>query len=508
MNILMVAAEMNPLVKVGGLGDVTGALPSALARLGHGVRVVMPLYGDLDRRQFDLRPSRKAIRVPVRIGQDMLHLSYWHWAEAPSGVMVDLVECDELFDRPGIYTDETNRTFTDTVARASGLCQAALILPQLLDWPVDVLHAHDVHAALAPVYRRRWFAGRELPGSAASLLTIHNLAHQEVHPPEAILQAGLPLSLTRYPNSFEFFGHLNLLKGGIVESDLVNTVSPTYAREAVTDPAVGCGLEGVLASRGTDFCGILNGVDYSLWDPSSDPHLPAGYDADDLSGKEACRRQLMAQANLNADHRPVLGLVGRLVAQKGIDLVLPLLDRMVAGGFSLVVLGTGAPAYHAALISAVERHPGRVAFWPEFSEAKAHLIYAGCDIFLMPSRFEPCGLSQLYALRYGTPPVVRRTGGLADTVSDAALAAGVDSIGASAGATGGTGFHFIDSTAEALWEAMEAARGLFSDQDAWRALQRRGMASDFSWDAAAANYVRLYRRLAPGAARAIERSRA
>lgn len=491
MNILMVAAEMSPLVKVGGLADVTGALPSALARLGHRVRVVLPLYGDIDRRQFELRPSRKAIRMPVRIGQDMLHLSYWQWLGAPEGVDVDLVDCAPLFERSGIYADKADRVFADTVARASGLCQAALILPQLLDWPVDVLHAHDVHSALAPVYRRRWYAGRTLPGPAATLLTIHNLAHQEIHPPEAILQAGLPLSLTHYPGSFEFYGHLNLLKGGIIESDLVNTVSPTYAHEVVSDPAMGCGLEGVLAERGDDFCGVLNGVDYTVWNPARDPHLPVGYDACDLAGKAICRRLLLKDAGLEDSARPLLGLVGRLVAQKGIDLVLPLLDRLVAGGFSLVVLGTGAPAYQEALTTAAARHPGRVAFWPEFSEPKAHLVYAGSDMFLMPSRFEPCGLTQLYALRYGTPPVVRNTGGLADTVSDDAE---------------GTGFLFVESTTEALWGALEAARRAFADPSAWRGLQLRGMARDYSWDATAAGYVALYRRLTSGNAAAIERS--
>ncbi len=483
MNILMVAAEMSPLVKVGGLADVTGALPSALARRGHNVRIVLPLYGDLARSSWELRARPGASRLPLRVGQDMLSLSYWQWPEATDGIAVDLIECAELFDRPGIYTDSGGRVFADSVARASCLCQAALILPQLLQWPVDVLHAHDVQAALAPVYRRRWYAGRGLPGRAASLLTIHNLAHQEIHAPETILQAGLPLALTRYPEPFEFFGHLNLLKGGIVAADLVNTVSPTYAREVVADPAIGCGLEGVLAARGEDFGGILNGVDYAVWDPAADPLLPARYDAGDLAGKAVCRRRLLTAAGLEDSPRPVLGLVGRLVAQKGIDLVLPLLDRLVAGGFSLVVLGTGAPAYHEVLAAATLRHAGRVAFWPEFSEGKAHLIYAGCDLFLMPSRFEPCGLSQLYALRYGTPPVARRTGGLADTISPATPEAG-------------TGFLFASSTAEALWNALEDARALFADPIAWRGLQRRGMACDFSWDAAAARYERLYERLA------------
>lgn len=484
MNVLMVAAEMTPLVKVGGLADVVGALPSALARRGGEVRVVLPLYDDLDRKALDLQPRAALPALPLRVGQDMVTMRFWQWRGAPAGVMVDLVECEPLYGRPGVYLDAAGRTFPDTVARASALCQAALVLPRLIDWPVDIVHAHDVHAALAPVYRRQWFAGRDLPGPGATLLTIHNLAHQEIHPPATLLQAGLPLALAQYPGPFEYFGQVNLLKAGILASDRVNTVSPTYAREVTTDPAVGCGLEGVLAARGDDFSGILNGVDDDVWDPSRDPLLAARYDVDDLAGKDRCRAHLLQLAGLEASPRPLLGLVGRLVAQKGLDLLVPLLDRLIGGGFSLVVLGTGAPAYHAALDEACARHPGRVAFWPEFSEVKAHAIYAGCDVFLMPSRFEPCGLSQLYALRYGTPPLVRRTGGLADTVIDAAE-------------PDGNGFVFADDSAEALWDALERARDALTDPQAWRALQRRGMAADFSWDVAAAAYQRLYHDLVP-----------
>jgi starch synthase len=482
MNILMVAAEMSPLVKVGGLADVTGALPAALAARGHHVRVVLPLYGHLDRQALGLVPGPCPGPVPMRVGQRMLSVGFWRWTGAPDGVAVDLVECAPLYGRDGVYGDAAGKGFSDSVERASLLAQAALILPELLGWPVDVVHAHDVQAALAPVYRRRWYAGRDLPGPGATLLTIHNLAHQEIHGSEWLLRACLPEALARYPGPFEFFGYLNLLKGGIVDSDLVNTVSPTYAREVVSDPDLGCGLEGVLAERGDAFSGILNGADYDTWDPSGDPHLARNYAADDLADKAVCRAQLLVDVGLESSERPILGMVGRLVPQKGLDLLLPLIDRLVAGGFSLVVLGTGDPVIQQELGAAAARHPGRVAFLPEFSEARAHAIYAGSDIFLMPSRFEPCGLSQLYALRYGTPPLVRRTGGLADTVEDAADPAG-------------TGFVFGEATAEALWGALERARAIYADRKAWRGLQRRGMACDFSWDAAAAGYEDLFRRL-------------
>ncbi|HOX24921.1 MAG TPA: glycogen synthase [Candidatus Krumholzibacteria bacterium] len=493
MNVLMVAAELAPLVKVGGLADVLGALPAALARRGHRVRVVLPLYGEIDRDTPGLRPRPEFRSLPVRIGQRMQTVRLWVWRGAPDGVAIDLVECDALFGRPGIYADEMGRGFEDALERASCLCHVALMLPEMLDWPADVVHAHDVQAALAPVYRRRWYAGRDLPGAGGTVLTVHNLAHQEIHGAERLFRTGLPQSLGRYPGPFEFFGHLNLLKGGIVECDLVNTVSPTYAREVVADPEVGCGLEGVLAARGEDFTGILNGVDYGTWDPAHDRWIAAPYRPDDLAGKAACRRRLLDDLGLDAGPRPVVGMVGRLVAQKGFGLVVPLLDRLVAGGFTLVVLGTGERSFHVALGAAAAAHPRRIAFVPEFSEPWAHAIYAGSDLFLMPSLFEPCGLSQLYALRYGTPPVVRRTGGLADTVADALDPAG-------------TGFVFDEYDPEALWEALERARGLFADAAAWRALQRRGMACDYSWDATAAGYEALYARLSPAVA-APERTR-
>ncbi len=483
MHIMMVSAEMAPLVKVGGLGDVVGALAGALAERGHEVHVVLPLYGHLDRHAAGLRRDSDLATLPLRVGQRKVSVRYWRWPHTPDRVTAHLVGCDPYFGRPGVYAGDDGIPFADTVDRVSCLCQAALALPEQLAWPVDVVHAHDVHAALAVVYRRRWYAGLELPGAGATVLTIHNLAHQEIRPAAEVEKAGLPATLVQYPDIFEFFGQFNLLKGGILDADVVTTVSPTYAREVTRDHDFGCGLEGVLASRGSAFLGILNGVDYGTWDPRLDPHLPARYDADDLAGKTVCKDHLLARLGLDPGPRPLLGMVARLVPQKGLDLLVPLLDRLVAGGFSLVVLGAGEARYEEALRRAAARYPGRIAFAAGYDEPLSHLIYAGADIFLMPSRFEPCGLSQMYSLRYGTPPVVRRTGGLADTVSDAAR---VD----------GTGFVFDDFGTESFWGALEHARAAFSDPDGFAKLQRRGMARDFGWEAAAAQYEDVYARLA------------
>jgi len=489
MNVLMVTAEMAPLVKVGGLADVTGALPAALAARGHAVRVVLPLYGHLDRAALGLEPRPETGAIPLRVGQAVHPIRFWTWTGAPAGVQVDLVECRPLYGRHGVYADDQGVFFGDSLERASALGAAALMLPELIDWPVHVLHAHDVQAAPALIYRRRWYAGRELPGPAATLLTIHNVAHQLLADPLAVERLGLPRELAQYPGPFEFYGQSNLLKAGIVEAEHVNTVSPTYAREATTDAEAGCGLQGVLAARGDAFSGILNGADYGVWDPASDRHLPARYHREDLVGKAVCRARLLAEAGLEDSPRPLLGMVGRLVPQKGIDIVLDLCDRLVSGDFSLVILGTGDLHYHELLAEAAARHPGRIAFLNRFSERLAHRIYAGSDLFLMPSRFEPCGLSQLYSLRYGTPPVVRRTGGLADTVTDA-----------DAEPDRGTGFLFAEATADGLWGALQRARSHLGNSGRWRTLQRRGMACDFSWSAAAASYESLYARMVPAAA--------
>lgn len=483
MHILMVSAEMAPLVKVGGLADVVGALAGALAGRGHEVHVVLPLYGHLDRHTAGLRRDSDLATLPMRVGQRKVSVRYWRWPHTPDRVSVHLVGCDPYFGRPGVYADDDGVVFADTLERASCLCQAALALPEQLAWPVDVVHAHDVHAALAVIYRRRWYGGDQLPGAGSTVLTIHNLAHQEIRPAAEVEKTGLPADLVQYPGIFEFFGQFNLLKGGILDADLVTTVSPTYAREVIRDHAFGCGLEGVLSSRGSAFTGILNGVDYGTWDPRLDPHLPARYHADDLAGKTVCKDRLLARLGLDPGPRPLLGMVARLVAQKGLDLLVPLLDRLVAGGFSLAVLGAGEARYEEALRQAAARYPGRVAYAAGYDEPLSHNIYAGADLFLMPSQFEPCGLSQMYSLRYGTPPVVRRTGGLADTVSDAAR---VD----------GTGFVFEDFGTESFWGALEHARAAYSDPAAFAALQRRGMARDYGWAAAAQQYEDVYARLA------------
>lgn len=482
MNILMISAEMAPVAKVGGLGDVVDALSRALAAGGHDVRVILPLYGDLDRKKEKITPIKTLPPLSVRVGQKAHDIRFYRRGSARAAVKVYLVECAALFDRPGIYTDAAGNGFSDSLDRASLHAQAALMLPRLLDWPVDVFHAHDAEAVPALLYRRQWYADREVPGPAATVLTIHNLAHQEVHPAGAAETLGLPATMAAYPGLLEFHGQLNLLKAGIVGADVVNTVSPTYAEETRSTQAFGCGLEEMLASRGGDYTGILNGADYGIWDPAKDQALPATFTAGDLAGKARCRAALIKELKLDSGGaKPLCGFVGRLVRQKGMELVLPLLDRLAGDGFTFAILGTGEPRLEKAMHAVAKRHPAQVAFCDAFDEKLAHRIYAGSDLFLMPSDFEPCGLSQMYALKYGTPPVVRKTGGLADTV--------IDAVGDT-----GTGFVFDEARPEELLATLRRAEKLWADPKAWLALQKRGMACDFSWAEAATAYEKLYAR--------------
>jgi len=486
MNILMISAEMAPVAKVGGLGDVVDALSRGLAARKHDVRVVLPLYGHLDRRRQKIVPIKGLPPLTVRVGQQAHDIRFFRYGSARAAVKVYCVECPTLFGREGIYTDGEGQVFADGLARASLHAQAALLLPRLLDWPADVIHAHDAEAVPGLLYRRQWYAKRGLPGPAGTVLTIHNLAHQEVHPAGAVAVLDLPGAMVTYPGVLEFQGKLNLLKAGILGADLVNTVSPNYALETRSTQEFGCGLAEMLASRKDDYSGILNGADYDTWDPARDRHLPVTYSPRRLGGKAVCQDALCREMNLESGNnemreRPLCGFVGRLVRQKGVDLLLPLLDRLAADGFRFAILGTGEARLEEMVRAVAGRHPARVAFSGRFDEGLAHRIYAGSDLFLMPSEFEPCGLSQMYALKYGTPPVVRRTGGLADTVADA-----------SADGASGTGFVFDEASPEELLGVLRRAERLWDDSSAWSNLQQRGMACDFSWAEAAAAYEKLY----------------
>ncbi|HUA17114.1 MAG TPA: glycogen synthase GlgA [Bryobacteraceae bacterium] len=467
MNILMVASEATPFAKTGGLADVLGSLPVALQDRGERVAVVIPDY----RGSYYPHATREAYRylwIPVGSGYTVDL-----YQTTGRGVTYYFVRCPELYDRDGIYGPGAG--FSDNHLRYAVLSMAALGVARHLFRP-DILHAHDWQAALAPVYLREHFHHDPTFDGVKTLFTIHNLGYQGVFGREVLPQIGLDARLLN-PEQLEFYGHVNFMKAGIAFADAVSTVSRGYAREIQT-PEYGFGLDGFLR-RYAPIAGILNGVDYDEWSPEHDPHIARNYSAADLAGKRECKRALLAEYGLRQDNldRPLLGIISRFAAQKGFDLFADVAARLLQQDLSLVVLGSGDPGYESMFRRLAQAYPGKVGVQIGYNTALAHRIEAGIDMFLMPSRYEPCGLNQIYSLRYGTVPVVRATGGLDDTIDEE------------------TGFKFRDYSGSALLEALRWSLDAFRDLDSWVRRMRRGMEKDFSWSASAGEYVALYRRL-------------
>ncbi|MDB5743574.1 MAG: hypothetical protein JWR68_1889 [Polaromonas sp.] len=488
MKVLHAAAEVYPLVKTGGLADVLGALPEALMAAGADVRLVLPglpaiLEGiDSPKVVCELGAAFGAGRVTLRLGR-----------LAHNQVAAYVVDAPYLYQRPGNpYLAPDGGEWLDNLQRFGllGWVAAHLAAGELdPDWTPDVLHAHDWHAAMACAY-----AACHPPTRAGVVYTIHNLAYQGLFDLGDFSLLGLPSRLL-VPGGLEFHGQLSFMKAGLKYAHRITTVSPTYAAEIATD-AFGCGLDGVIRARGSDVSGILNGVDGTVWNPASDRLIAAPYSDRAPDGKALCKAALQQELGLAVDaSAPLFAVVSRLTSQKGLDLVLDalpaLLDGAVAGGAQLAVQGNGDPALEMAFAQAAATHPSRVATRLVYDEALAHRMLAGADAMLVPSRFEPCGLTQLYALRYGTVPVVRRVGGLADTVVDADEAAVLDGRA--------TGFMFGPATPAALAQALAQAVSAYRQPALWRRLMLRGMAQNFSWAAAAGQYMALYREISPGA---------
>lgn len=469
LKVLFVSSECVPFAKTGGLADVVGALPIALAARGHDVRVVLPRY----RITKSFPAHRLASPFAVPVGNAEAWCSVW---EAPLGkgdARAYLLEHDSLFGRDGIYGDGGGE-FGDNLARFTILSRGALRLCSYLNFYPDVIHAHDWQAALAPVYMNTVEAGSRV-ARAASVLTIHNMGYQGWFPKGQLFQTGLGWEHFTY-HGIESYDTINLLKGGIYHSTLVTTVSPTYAHEIQT-PDGGEGLDGVLRDRGNDVIGVLNGIDDAVWNPATDRHLPANFSADDLRGKATCKAALQAQMGLPIDAGvPVIGIVSRFAQQKGIDVFAAALDDILSMGVQVVVLGSG-DKWTEELFSRVSATSDRFRCYIGMSEPLAHLVEAGADIFVMPSRYEPCGLNQLYSQRYGTLPVVRAVGGLEDTVENEV-----------------TGFKFNVLHPEDLAQAM--ARAVFTYQerpDQFRMMQYQSMKKPMGWGHAAQQYEALYR---------------
>ena len=464
----MVSSEAAPLAKTGGLADVVGALPAALQALGDQVAVVIPRYASIDLT----RARRVWDRVPVFLGKASFDASVYLY---PEEFPLYLVDCPELFDRPGLYGDGAG-DYPDNHIRFAVLSRVALAVARFL-FRTEVFHCHDWQAGLLPVYLHTSFSADPTFLGVKTVFTIHNLGYQGLFPRTAVDDAALPASVFR-PDAMEFYGRFSYIKGGIVFADALTTVSPTYAQEIQT-PEYGWGLDGVLRARSPVLHGILNGVDYRAWNPENDPLIPANYSARDLSGKRICKQHLLAEVGLppEAIDLPLAGVISRFAHQKGMDLIAEIAGDMIAEGMCLVVLGNGEPWAEDFFRRMAAEYPGRVAAKIGFDNGLAHRIEAGADLFLMPSRYEPSGLNQMYSLRYGTVPVVRATGGLNDTIDEA------------------TGFKFVEYSGQALMGAVRAAGEAFSNPDGWKAMMLRGMKQDFSWNRSAASYSALYREL-------------
>jgi len=481
MRVLEVASEAAPFAKTGGLADVAGGLSAALGRLGCDVTLVIPAYRETLARGFAVEPTDLVFDVPI--GTRRMTARFLRCRRPESAGTVLFVANDELFDRPTLYGGATD--YPDNAERFIFLSRAAYELAARQERPFDIVHCHDWQTALVPAYRRLLADDRPAIRDTRTLLTIHNMAYQGLFWHWDMLLTGLDWKHFNW-QEMEFYGQLNLLKAGIVFADSISTVSPTYAREIRTAPG-GCGLEGVLAGRGDAVFGIVNGIDGQVWDPATDPHIPRHYSEHDFDlGKYAARVALAARLGHAApDPRPLVAFVGRLVEQKGVPLVVELLGRMAGGGRArFVVLGTGEPRFEEALRRAAAAFPGTVDVVIGFDEGLAHLVQAAADVTLVPSLFEPCGLTQLCAFRYGTVPVVRATGGLVDTVVDASRETLADGTG--------TGFVFEPCDVLALEHALGRALELHADRPAWHGLVRRVMRQDWSWDASGREYLRLF----------------
>jgi len=472
VKILIATSEAVPFAKTGGLADVCGALPIELARLGHESALILPAYRNV--QYCGLPIERLGIDFIVPIGSKTVtgHLLQARLPEVD--VPVYLVEQDQYYDRDDLYGTD-GKDYIDNCERFVFFCRAVMEAIRLLDLQVDVVHANDWQTGLLPAYLQAEYRG--VPGyeQIVSLFTIHNLAYQGRFWHWDMLLTGLDWKYFNW-HQMEFHGNLNLLKTGLVFADSISTVSARYAQEIQSSP-LGCGLEGVLQNRSDVLTGILNGIDVNHWDPATDRHLPANYDADGFGeGKAACKAALQEELGLPVDPEvPLLAFIGRLAEQKGIDLVAEVMKEWVQKrDVQWVVLGTGQPKYHELLQTLSERFPQKVAAKLEFSNPLAHRIEAGADMFLMPSRYEPCGLNQLYSLKYGTVPVVRATGGLADTI-DAS-----------------NGFSFEEYSQLALEETLNKACEAYRQPDAWNRLIAAGMAQDRSWSRSAKEYVELY----------------
>ncbi len=466
MKILIAVSEVVPYAKTGGLADVAGALPKEFVRLGHDVRLIMPRYAKVKQNLETVRTGLDVDLAGVRVAFDLL-------SDSDQGYQALFIDCPKFFDRNGLYGEEGS-DFPDNAARFAFFAKAVLAAVEAVDFRPDVVHCHDWQSALIPLLLKRG----DYPyfGETACLFTIHNLAYMGAFSPEEALPLiGLGEGICVPEGGIEYYGKVNYLKAGLVFADVLTTVSETYAREIQTRE-FGYGLEGVLSSRSADLYGVLNGIDYELWNPATDPDISVNYSGEEPSGKALCKADLQREYGLpQRDDVPLFGMVTRLADQKGLDLFEKAADGFFANNLQFTLLGTGDPKYHELFTDLAARYRKKCGVMLAYDAALAQRIYAGADLFLMPSRYEPCGLGQLIALAYGTLPLVRATGGLADTIRE-----------------GENGFVFTNYDFPDLLSAVERVLAAFSDGETWQALVGRAFAARYSWGRSAERYVELF----------------
>ncbi len=485
LKILIASPEVFPFAKSGGLADVSGALPKALAGLGHQVKVILPKYRMVDEKRFKLEKIK--VDVPaITIGEKNVKIQVKSHKLLSPPVEYLFVVSDQHFDREELYKNpSTGFDYEDNDERFILFSRASLEILKALGWEPDIIHANDWQTALIPAYLKTLYTDEPFFKPTATVFSIHNLAYQGTFPGNTFEKIGVPKELF-YPTSpFEFWGKVNFMKAGICYADVINTVSETYALEIQSGSEFGYGLEGVLRTRNTDLYGITNGLDYDVWSPEKDRLISYNYSWEDLSGKQKNKELLLKLCNLPRSSRdvPLIGIISRLVDQKGFDLLAQISDKLLALDLQLAILGTGDEKYHRLFKRMSAKYPEKISVNLRFDDPLAHLIEAGCDIFLMPSRYEPCGLNQLISLRYGTVPVVRRTGGLADTIENYDPQTGE-----------GTGFVFENYDALELLDAIKLALKVYEDKESWIRLMKNGMKKDFSWGKSARRYVGVYQK--------------
>ena len=488
-SVLFVSSEVYPYAKTGGLADVSSALPQALREFNHDVRVIMPKYGFIGEKKQKIHIINRTQGLDFNIGGTPTTVNVKSSAilTQRTRVQVYLAESDEYFSRMGLYSDPvTGKDYPDNDERFMLFSLSVLELCKRLLWKPDIIHCNDWQCGLLPLYLKEAMKKDPFFKGTKTVFTIHNLAYQGNFPATSYVKTGLPLEYFN-PNGVEYFGNMSFMKAGIAFADAVTTVSESYAEEIKTKE-FGCGLEGLLTKRKRDVHGILNGIDLLTWDPMKDVNTVRKYDAEKIELKEECKKDLCSAMDLPYEEgKPLIGIIARFVDQKGINLLTEIMENILKAGAQIVILGSGEKKYEDFFAKQQKKHPKQIAVYLGFHDNFAHKIEAGSDIFIMPSAYEPCGLNQMYSMRYGTVPVVRRTGGLADTVVDVADATKKKTA---------TGFVFDNYDAKSFWKALERALTMYKKHpDQWRQLQLNGMARDFSWNNSAYKYAELYEKL-------------